>query len=75
MVAKGEGGGSGMGRDFGISRIKLLCLEWISNEVLLTGNPVQSPGIDHDGRYYENKNVYICMTGLLCCTEDIGTIL
>ena len=52
MVAKGEGGGRGMDGEFGISRCKLLHLEWISNEVLLysTGNYIQSPGIDHDGR-------------------------
>ena len=35
VVAKGEEGGSGMDRKFGVSRCKLLHLEWISNEVLL----------------------------------------
>ena len=30
-----EGGGSGMDRELGVSRCKLLHLEWISNEVLL----------------------------------------
>ena len=34
MVTKGEGGGSGMDGEFGISKCKLLHLEWISNEVL-----------------------------------------
>ena len=33
VVAKGEEGGSGMDREFGICRCKLLCLEWVSNEV------------------------------------------
>ena len=49
-------------------------LEWKSNEVLLhsTGNYIQSLGIDHDGRLYEKKNVHICMTGSLCCTEKKG---
>ena len=44
--------GSGMDKEFGISRCKLLYLEWISNEVLLysTGNYVQSLGLEHDGR-------------------------
>ena len=52
MVAKGGGGGSGIDGEFGVSRRKLLHLEWISNEVLLycTGNHIQSLGIDHDGR-------------------------
>ena len=29
------GGGSGMDGEFGVSRCKLLHLEWISNEILL----------------------------------------
>ena len=39
------------------------------------GNYIQSLGIDHDGRQYEKKNVYICTTGSLCCTEETGTTL
>ena len=35
VVAKGEGGGSGMDWEFGVNRHKLLHLEWVSNEVLL----------------------------------------
>ena len=35
VVTKGEGRGSGMDREFGVGRCKLLHLEWISNEVLL----------------------------------------
>ena len=48
---RGEGG-SGMNWEFGVSRHKLLYLEWISNEVLLysTGNYIYSLGIEHDGR-------------------------
>ena len=51
VVAKGEGGGSGMDEEFGVSRYKLLHLEWTSNEVLLysTGNYIQSLVIEHDG--------------------------
>ena len=49
---EGGGGGSGMDWEFGVSRHKLLYLEWISNEILLysTGNHIQSLGIDLDGR-------------------------
>ena len=58
VVAKGEGEGSGMDWEFGVSRCKLLHLEWISNEVLL--NYVQSLAMEHDGRYYEKKkNIYV----------------
>ena len=41
---QGGGGGSGMDWEFGVSRCKLLHLEWISNEVPLysTGNYIQS---------------------------------
>ena len=48
----GEGEGSGMDWEFRVSRYKLLHLEWIDSKILLysTGNYVQSPGIDHDGK-------------------------
>ena len=49
---QGGGEGSGMDEEFGVSRFKLLYLEWISNEDLLysTGNYIQSLGIEHNGR-------------------------
>ena len=52
MASKGEKEGSGMDREFGVGKYKLLHLEWMSNEVLLysTGNYIQSLGIDHGGR-------------------------
>ena len=61
VVAKEEQGGSGMDGEFGVSRCKLLHLEWISNEVLLhsTGNYIQSPGIVHHGK--ESKKECISM--------------
>lgn len=39
-----------------------------------TGNYIQSPGIDHDGKEYK-KNVYICITDSLCWIADTGTTL
>ena len=52
VVAKGEMEGNGIDWEFRFSRCKLLCLEWIINEVLLysTGKYFQSPVIEHDGR-------------------------
>ena len=49
---QGAGVGSGMDWDFWVNRCKLLHLEGIDNKVLLysTGNYIQSPGIDHDGK-------------------------
>ena len=51
MVAKGVGEGSGVDGEFGVSRCKLLYLEWISSELLLfhIGNYIRSLGMDHDG--------------------------
>ena len=53
LGTKGERGRSrGMDWEFGVSRYKLLHLEGIRNEVLpySTGNYIQPPGIDHDGK-------------------------
>ena len=47
---QGQQGGSGMDWDLGVSRCKLLHLEWINKKVLVysTGNYRQSPGTEHD---------------------------
>ena len=49
---QGGGGGSRIDWEFGVSKCKLLHLEWISNEILLysTGNYIQSLVEEHDGR-------------------------
>ena len=54
---KGEGGGSGMNGEFGVSRCKLLHLEWMGNEVLLdsAGNHMQSPVMEDNMR----KRMYV----------------
>ena len=53
-----------MDGELGVGRCKLLHLEWMSHEVLLssTGSDVQSLGTAPDGRQYEKKNVciYVC---------------
>ena len=61
----------------GVGRYELLHLDWISNEVLLnsTGNYIQSLRIDHDGRYYEKKNVYVCTTGSLSRIAEMDATL
>ena len=50
-----QGGGAvggGMDWEFGVSRCKLLRIEWINNKVLLcsTGNYIQYPIINHNGK-------------------------
>ena len=49
----------------------IFTLEWLSNEVLLysTGNYIQSSEIDYNGRLYEKKGRYVCMTGSLFYTQ------
>ena len=60
MVAKGEGDGGGMEWELGVSRCKLLHREWINNKILLcnTGNSIQEPVINHNGKEYEKNNIY-----------------
>ena len=47
--------------EFGISRCKLLYIEWISNKVLLysTGKSIQYPVVNHNGKQYEKECVYV----------------
>ena len=61
MVAKGEVGGGGMDWEFGISRCKLLYIEWINNKVLLysTWNYIQYPVINHNGKEYAKECIYV----------------
>ena len=64
MVAKGvEWGGGGIG-SLG------LVGEWINNKVLLcsTGNCIQYPVINHNGREYEK--LYMCMTVTLLYSRN-----
>ena len=46
---------------FGISRCKLLHIEWINSKVLLyrIGNFIQSPGINYNGKEYEKECIYV----------------
>ena len=63
--------------EVGVSRCKLLYMEWINNKVLLysTGNYIQYPVINHHGKEYEKEYIYICITESLYCTEEINTAL
>ena len=50
-----------MDLEFGVSRCKLLYIEWINNKVLLysTGNHIQYPAINYNGKEYEKEYVYV----------------
>ena len=59
VVAKGEEGGGGMDWEFGISRCKLVYLEWINNVLLYrTGNYIQYPVINHNGKEYTHTHTH-----------------
>ena len=57
MVAKGEGVGGGMEWEAGVSRCKLLYMEWINNKVLLysTENYIQYSMINHMEKNIKKK--------------------
>ena len=59
-LPRGRGSGGGMDWEFGVSRCKLLYIEWINNKVLLysTGNYIQYPVINHNGKEYEKEYIY-----------------
>ena len=61
VVAKEGGDKGGMDWEFEISRCKLLHIAWINNKDLLysTGNYIQYPVVNHNGKEYEKKYVYI----------------
>ena len=77
VVAKEEGSGRGMDWEFGIIRYKLLSIGWINYKVLLysTGNYIQYPVINHNGKEYEKECICICITESLCCIVEINTTL
>ena len=60
-----------------ISRCKLVYTGWINIKVLLysTGNYIQYPVINHNGKEYEKEYIYTRITESLCCTAEINTTL
>ena len=60
VVASWEPGRGGMDWEYGVSRCKLLYIEWINNKVLQysTGNYIQYPVINHTGKEYK-KRMYL----------------
>ena len=50
-----------MDKEFGVSRCKLLHIEWMGKKVLLysTGNYIQYPGINHSGKEYKKEYIYV----------------
>ena len=57
MVAKGEGVGRGMELEVRVSRCKLLSIEGI---LYSTENYIQCYMINHNGKEYKNRCMYVC---------------
>lgn len=72
MRLPSEGAGRERDWEFGISRCKLLYLEWVNTKVLpnSTGT-LSNSGINHNRTIF--FNVYMYITELLCCTAAVGT--
>ena len=68
-VAKGEEVRGGMEWEVGVSRRKLLCIEWINNEVLLfsTGNYRQYPMINHNLKKDKKECTCVCVCVVCVC--------
>ena len=64
MGAKGERLGGRREEEFGVSRWKLLHLEWINDKVLLysTRNYIQSLGINHNKKDYKKESICVYNT-------------
>ena len=67
-VAKGWGGGGEMEWEAAASRCKLLYIERIKNKVPLysTGNYIQYPMINHNGKEYIKQCIYMCVCVCAC---------
>ena len=60
-LPRGWGGKGGKNWESGISRCKLAYIGWINNKVLLysSGNYIQYPVINHNGKEYEKEYIYV----------------
>ena len=67
--------------DFGISRCKLLYIEWINKFLpYSTRNYIQYPMINHNAKVYElyiyiYTHIHVCVTESLCHAAKINTTL
>lgn len=73
MCVVAKSGRRGMNWEFGISRYKLLYIEWINNKgpTVNTGNDIQCAETNHNGKEIKRMNMYTCVceckTESLCC--------
>ena len=71
VVSKCKRGRDRMKWEFRVSRCKLLCMEWRGKILQYsTGNTIQCPVINHNGKECKKECIYICMAKSLCCTAE-----
>ena len=65
--SQGQGLGGGMEWEVGVSRCKLLYVEWINSKVPLytPDDHIQHPVINHNGKEYK-KNLHMCVCVCVC---------
>lgn len=70
--------GEERGREFGLADANS-SVGWINNKVpsASTGNYIQHPMINCNGKEYENEYIYmcVCITASICCTAEMNTML
>ena len=60
VVANRKGCGEGLDWEFWVRRCKRLHIKWIDKVLLYsTGNYIQYPMINHDGKEYENECMHM----------------
>ena len=70
MVAKGEGFRGGVKQEVGLSRWKLLYIEWINTKASLydTENHIQYPVICRNGEEYFFLRIFLTVYIYIMCT-------
>ena len=71
-------GGEGVGRDgLGVWDYQMQTSIYRNNKVLVysTGNYIQYPVINYNGKEYDKECIYMCITESLCCSAEINTTL
>ena len=75
-MAREEGSGGGMDWEFGVSRCKFMYRMDKYNVLLCsTGNYIQYPVINHNGKEYEKRMYMGLITEMLSCASEMDTAL
>ena len=78
MVVKEEGVGRGVEWEMGVSRCKLLHIEWVNNKVLLCSTDTLYPMINRNGKdYFKTECIYVCVCVCVCtcvCAQSCLTL-